>query len=251
MGLFSKFWNREKNRAKEKVFVDVIETKPKKFWGWCQNDAFIVGCNGATVYIYDKDYNELARFKDIPYAYRAKFLPHTNILLVKSTAGYLAVYDLDTLTLLKKIAAARIGAQDEGFAFTPDGKFFCNIEKPVTSVHTQLTVYRTSDFKVIATLFENNSTVNLKAIEFDSDNRCYVLGFIRNDEGVFDYGFVGELTAKGIKNVKKLDAKEFDYLRAFKNWEDFGFTEREKENLNCLRDKEEFEYIALKDIFER
>lgn len=251
MGLLDGFKNKAKNKTKETIIVDIIKTKPKKFWGYCQNDTFYVGCNGATIYVYDKNYNELAKFKDVPYAYRAKFMPNTNILAVKSTAGYLAIYNLNTLKLVKKITATRIGAQDEGFTFTPDGKYLCNIEKPITSVHTQLTVYRTSDFAVEAILFENNQKVNIKAIEFDTDNKCYVLGFVRNEEGVYDYGFVGELVSHGIQNIKKLEDDDFDYMRAFKNWEDFGFTEREKENSHYLKDKEIIEYISLKDMYKK
>jgi len=244
MGFFDKLKSKEK---KEPIIIKPIKTKPRKYWGYCYNENFNVYCNGASVYVYDKNDNELARFKDIPYSYRAKFMPHTNILAVKSTKGYLAFYDLNTLKLLKKIVVTQIGAQDEGFAFTPDGKYFCNIEKPVTSIYTQLAIYRTSDFKLLATLFHNNKKVNLEVIEFDTDNKCYVLGFIRNDEGVYDYGFVGELIETGIKNTKKLSENDFDYIREFKNWEDFGFTEKEKENSYHLKEKDKIEYFYLKD----
>ena len=41
----------------------------RKFWGLYKNDKYIVGCNGATVYVYDTDWKELAKFNDFPYAY--------------------------------------------------------------------------------------------------------------------------------------------------------------------------------------
>lgn len=249
MGLFDKLKPKVQEKAKQSIIIKPMKTKPRKYWGYCYNEKFNVYCNGSTVYVYDKNDNELARFKDVPYAYRAKFMPHTNILVVKSTTGYLAIYDLNTLTLLKKIVVTQIGAQDEGFAFTPDGKYFCNIEKPVSSLHTQVTVYRTTDFKRIATLFQNNKVVNFKAIEFDENNKCYVLGFIRNDEGFYDYGFFGNLEEKGLTNAKKLSKDDFDYIRAFKYWEDFGFTEKEFENSNQLKDKENIAYISLKDLY--
>lgn len=248
MGLFNKFKSKEKEKTKEPIIIKPIKTRARKYWGYCYNEKFNVYCNGATVYVYDKDDNELARFKDVPYAHRAKFMSHTNILVVKSTTGYLVIYDLDTLSLLKKIVVTQIGAQDEGLAFTPDGKFFCNIEKPIFSLYTQVAVYRTTDFKRIATLFQNNKIVNFKAIEFDENNRCYVLEFIRNDNGVYDYGFFGNLEEKGLTNIKKLSKNNFDYIRTFKNWEDFGFTEKEYENSNQLKDKENIEYISLKDL---
>ena len=67
----------------------------KKFWGICNNDNYSVGCNGASVYVYDKNGKELKVFKDAPYTYRAKFKPNNNILVAKSTAGFLLIYDLE------------------------------------------------------------------------------------------------------------------------------------------------------------
>lgn len=43
--------------------------------------------------------------------------------------------------MLKKILVTRIGAQDEGFAFSPDGKYLYNVEKPKNSTETRLTEY--------------------------------------------------------------------------------------------------------------
>ena len=100
----------------------------KKFWGYYDNGEYRIGCNGSAIYVYDRNNNELIRYKDIPYVYVGAFKPGTNIFIAKSTEGYLAVYDLDQDELKKKIAITRIGAQDEGFAFSPDGVFFYNIE---------------------------------------------------------------------------------------------------------------------------
>lgn len=125
----------------------------RRFWSFYQNESYQVGCSGRTVYIYDKAGNELAKFRDIPYAYTAAFMPGKNIIAVKSTEGRLGFYDLDSLCLLKRITITRIGAQDEGFCFSPDGSFFYNIEKPITSLRTQLGVYETNTFTKVSTLF--------------------------------------------------------------------------------------------------
>lgn len=42
------------------------------------------------------------RFQDIPHAYCGAFQPGTNIFTAKSTEGFLAVYDLNQMSLLKK-----------------------------------------------------------------------------------------------------------------------------------------------------
>lgn len=136
----------------------------RKFWGFYDNGRCRVACNGGTVYIYDQANRELAKFQDIPYAYGGAFQPNTNLFVAKSTAGSLAVYDLDRLALVKKIVITRIGAQDEGFAFTPDGTYFYNIEKPVQSTRTQLTVYRTSDFEVCGVYFADDRELVLEAL---------------------------------------------------------------------------------------
>lgn len=95
----------------------------KKYQGYAQNEKFKVGLNGKTVYIFDNDENELARFQDAPHMYRGKFIPNTNTLVVKSTAGWLLFYDLDSLALIKKIRFSNIGSQDGNFAITQDGKY--------------------------------------------------------------------------------------------------------------------------------
>ena len=221
----------------------------KKFWGYYENEKYRVGCNGATVYIYDSENKELAKFKDVKYAYTAKFLPNTNTIVVKTTEGSLAVYSLDKLKLVKKIIITRIGAQDEGFSFSPDGKFLCNIEKPNKSTQTQLTKYDTRNFEVAEILFENDKNMCLEDIEFDiTTGRCYILGFIRDITGVYDYGFVGELVKDHIEDIKKLDEKTYSYVQAYKSWEKCGFTKKSLE-WSRLKDVENIVPITLKEMF--
>lgn len=126
----------------------------KNFWGIYRNDSFIVGCNGRTMYVYDSCEQELARFNDIPYGYCGAFVPNSNTFVLKSTGDYIGIYDLNLLKLEKKIRVSKIdGAQDEGFAFSLDGKLFYNIEKPVTSYDTEIGVYYTNDFSKKEQLF--------------------------------------------------------------------------------------------------
>ena len=111
-------------------------------------------------------------------------MPGKNIIAVKSTEGRLGFYDLDSLCLLKRITITRIGAQDEGFCFSPDGSFFYNIEKPITSLRTQLGVYETNTFTKVSTLFAEDVRTVLRHLEFDEKTgTCYLLGYVRNDMG--------------------------------------------------------------------
>lgn len=198
----------------------------RRFWGFYQNGSYSVGCNGRTVYIFDKAGKEIARFNDFPYAYSAAFMPGKNIIAVKSTGGVLGFYDLDSLSLLKKITVTKIGAQDEGFGFSTDGSFFYNIEKPVCSTRTQLGIYETNSFTKIHTLFAEDEQMVLDELEIDDEtNTCYLLGFIRGINNVF---FVAVLDAESqtIQNIRAIDKNQYDYLSGYKHWEITGFTEK-------------------------
>lgn len=225
----------------------------RKFWGFYKNESYSVGCNGATVYIYDSNGKELAKFKDFPYAYTAAFKPNTNIVAVKSTVGFLGFYDLDSLSLIKKITVTRIGAQDEGFAFTPDGRHFYNIEKPVHSYRTQLGIYDAESFEKVSTLFANERKMVLNNLEFDNETGIgYVLGFMRGDaDGVFDYGFVGKLDVKNgsVTDLHALDKEQYDYLYWYKSWEKKGFTEKSLK-WNPLNKRHCIKEISIKAVFD-
>lgn len=67
----------------------------RSFWGFYDNGIYRVGCNGGTVYVYDQDNKELAKFKDLKYAYEGAIRPGANIFVLKSGEGPLAVYDLN------------------------------------------------------------------------------------------------------------------------------------------------------------
>lgn len=225
----------------------------RKFWGFYKNASYSVGCNGATVYVYNSDEKELARFKNFPYAYSAAFKPHSNIIAVKSTEGCLGFYDLDHLSLIKKITITRIGGQDGGFAFTPDGRYFYNIESPVDSTQTQLSVYDAESFEKVNTLFAGEKKMVLDHIEFDdSTGLAYVLGFMRDDaEGVFAYGFVGMLNVENgaVTDLHKLEEERYEYLRWYKSWEISGFAEKSLE-WSPLGAMDSMEETSIKAVFD-
>ncbi len=225
----------------------------RKFWGFYKNASYSVGCNGGTIYIYDSNGKELAKFKDFPYAYTAAFKPNSNIVVVKSTEGYLGFYNLDSLSLIKKITVTRLGAQDEGFAFTPDGRYFYNIEKPVRSTQTQLSIYDAESLEKVNTLFTNERKMVLDNIEFDNGTGiAYVLGFMRDDaEGVFEYGFVGNLDVEigSVTNLHALDKKQYDYLLWYKSWENSGFTAKSFE-WNPLNEIDHIDETSIKAVFD-
>lgn len=213
----------------------------RKFWGFYDNGQFKVGCNGATVYIYDVYGKELDKIKELPHTYTAAFMPYCNIVALKSTDGYLGFYDLAQQKILKKHRVSTIGAQDEGMIFSTDGTLFYNIEKPCKSTRTQLAIYETATFSKVKTLFSDERKMVIVSLENDvAEDCCYVLGFMRNDtNGAIDYGFIGLLDLDNEEIIQKKPIKpyeiaagviaDYDYIQAYKSWEARGFTEKSLE----------------------
>lgn len=212
----------------------------KKFWGYASNDKFSVGCTGQTVYLYDEDGNELSKFKDIMYGYTPMISPDGTLFIVKSTEGRLAVYSLQTFSLIKKFRFSKVdGAQDDGFCFSPDGKLFFNVERQQDTLHSAISVYDTTDFSLHTQVLLGEGMM-LNHIEFDKPtNTYYVLGFMRDDDGIYDYGFVGKYKDNQIKNVTSISKNDYDFYSSYKHLEIMGFSEKAYEwsYMDCKLDK--------------
>lgn len=224
----------------------------KKYQGYAQNEKFKVGLNGKTVYIFDNDENELARFQDAPYMYRGKFIPNTNTLVVKSTAGWLLFYDLDNLVLIKKIRFSNIGSQTKNFAITQDGKYLYNIEAPNYSIRTQLTKYDLRTLKPVITSFHNSETIFLEYVEI-SNEAIFLFGFMRNDKGIKDYGFISQYKEIGEKCIlrdgKRIADVVYEKISQYKGCEDFGFTKKSLE-YSGLEKIEDLEPCTLSGVYQ-
>ena len=197
----------------------------KKFWSYIENDKYGVGCTGQTVYIYDKSGNELAKFKDLPYAYKTAFSPIGNIFVVKTTEGRLAVYSLETLSLIKKFRYSKVnGAQDDGFCFSSDGKYFINVERQGDSLHTAISVYDTKDFSRKSQLLLGDSMM-ISHIEL-VDGEYYVLGFLRGADRVLSNCFVGKYIDNEIKDIVLISEQEHEFYDDYLSLKIMGFTEK-------------------------
>ena len=207
----------------------------KKFWGYVSNNKFSVGCTGQTVFLYDKDGNELGKFKDIIYGYTPMISPDGTLFVVKSAQGRLAVYSLETLSLIKKFRFSKVdGAQGDGFCFSPDGKFFINIERQKDESHSAISIYDTTDFSLA------NQILLGEDMMFDKiTNSYYVLGYMRDVNRVIAHAFVAEFEDNQIKNITAISEKEFDFYRSYKGLEIMGFTEKAYEwsYMDCELDK--------------
>ena len=201
------------------------------FWSLIDNEKYRVGCTGQTVYVYDTNGTELAKFKDLTYAYTAAFSPKGDIFVVKTTEGRLAVYSLETLCLIKKFRFSKVdGSQDDNFCFSSDGENFYNIERHMDSCKTALSIYRTKDFSLEKRLFETDNNPVLGTIEYDDmTDTFYILGFFRNQIGCASKYFVAKLCDDALKDIEDIPQDEYTYYSGYKNLEFMGFTKKAKE----------------------
>ena len=108
-------------------------------------------------------------------------------------------------------------------------QIFFNIEKR-DGLQTCIAVYNADNFEQIKVLFENNENQCLVRIECDKENgNIYVLGFMRDDSGVYHQPFVAQLENEEIINQTNISHSEYDFLFGYKTLECEGFTEKSKE----------------------
>ena len=203
----------------------------RKFWGFYDNGKYKVGCNGQTMYLYDADNHELAKFRDIPYAYRGAFKPGSHIFVLRSTEGRIAVYDCEEKRLLRKFRFSNVDySQDDGYCFSPDGAYFLNIERIESSLRTRLSIYETETFTPVERLFENDSALALSNIEYNAvENRYNILYFVRDSLGVYQQGYIGMLEAGKIVNEKPIHEKIYRFLNSYQSLRDSNFTDKAME----------------------
>ena len=234
----------------------------KKYYGFFDNGKYKVGCNGGSIHVFDQKDVELTRFKGLSNTYKGAFRPESNVFVAKSISGILVAYDLDKLSLVRKINI-HAEAQDEGFAFSTTGSLFYNIEKPVTSTRTQLTVYDGLTFEKKAFYFDNEEKIFIQHIETYPEE-MFLFGFIRGDDGVGKYPFVAKFANGEILDIREIKSKlyetpgrwmkwfdtDYEYVKTYKDWELYGFSEKEALSHECLLQKPQPPKVTLKQIWE-
>ena len=202
----------------------------RNFGGYVSNGEFSVGCTGRTVYIYDKDNNELGQFKDITYGYKPLISPDGKMVAVKSTEGRFAVYSLETVSLIKKFRFSKVdGAQDDNFCFSPDSKFLINLERQIDSLHSAISVYDTIDFSLVNQIILSRDMM-LSNIEYDEESASYyVLGFERGADRCASKFFVAQLVDLQIVNITYIPEEENWSYRYNKSLKISGFTKKANE----------------------
>ena len=200
----------------------------RNFWSYISNGEYSVGCTGQTVYLYDKDNNEIAKFKDLKYAYTTMISPNGKIFVVKSTEGRLAVYSLETFSLIKKFRFSKLGGQDGGFCFSPNGELFFNIELHKDGSYTVISVYDATDFTLINQCILSKDILFINHIEFDTSTYTYyVLGSKVDVDKDIGYGFVAKFVDYQLKNITPISESEYDFYSSYKSSELTGFASKD------------------------
>lgn len=209
----------------------------KKFWAYISNGRYSIGTTGQTVYLYDEYGNEIGKFKDIIYAYTPMFSPDGKIFVVKSTDGRLAVYSLESHSLIKKFRFSKFdAAQDGGFCFSPDSKYFINLENHCDDgLQWAISAYDTADFSMVSRLYLEDIAVNY--IEYDSEtDEYYCMGLI---PGVEDSNFVAKYKNNAVVDMCKYPEKDWSFNTSYMDLKMCGFTEKKYEwsYLDCKLDE--------------
>ena len=199
----------------------------RRYWSLIGNDKYHIGCTGQTVYLLDKDNTELAKFKDLPYAYASAVSPNGDIFVIKSTEGRLAVYSFSPPVLIREFRYSKVdGSQDDAFCFSSDGKEFYNIERQIDSLKTALSIYDTSDFSLKRRILDKDYSRVLTAIEYDVETKTvYLLFFLRNKDGVASKFFVGRLNGDELDDAVNISQKEHDSYQKYIHLKTLGFSD--------------------------
>ena len=200
----------------------------RSFEGSACNDTFSVGCTGRTVYVYDAEQNEVAKFRDIKYGYLPVISPDNDTFIVKSTDGAMAIYSYKELRILKKLRYSKDPGQDDGCCFSPDGLCFYNIEKHIEEYEcrSHIAVYETGDFSKTEEISAEKGML-FRHIEWDPDERgMFVLGSCWDINGYFG-GFVAHMVANTIIKTVKITEMEYGFYQRYKNHEIHGYAGKE------------------------
>ena len=200
----------------------------RNYWSLIGNDKYNIGCTGQTVYLFDKHDAEIAKFKDLPYAYASGISPRGDVFVVKTTEGRLAVYSFSPPALIKKFRYSKVdGSQDDNFCFSSDGKEFFNIERQIDSCKTALSIYDTKDFSLKKRILDNDFSRVLTGIDLETETETvFLLGFIRNRDGIASEYFVGKLRGDELDDVVSITDREHDFYERYLRLKMLGFSDK-------------------------
>ncbi len=198
----------------------------REYYGVAQTNEFRVGCAGQTVYVFNGKGEEIARLRDVTYAYAAAFSPNGSLLAVRSTTPWFVFYAPPDFRLVQKVRMRRPNSQpqDDGFCFSPDGKLFWSLEYQ-NDLTTHLVSYDTNTFAEAGRFFEGERYV-FSHIEPTADGGYDLLGFRREPEADDNSHWLARFDGKRIISQTPLTRSVYQRASTLKKIEVCGFTER-------------------------
>lgn len=200
----------------------------KSFWTHISNGKHSIGSTGGMVYVYDEKDIEIAKFKDMNYAYDLTFFPDGERFVARSNEGLIAVYDLRNLRLIKKFRYGKAKDPHDGnLCISADGKYIYVVvytfDEKKNAPNCWIDVYETETFSLVETLFKE-SEIYPYYIEWGEEKDVfYLLGsakrgrsvIARCKDGYADVLSVSENTERRYHNIKC--------------WQLSGFTPKQRE----------------------
>jgi WD40 repeat protein len=223
---------------------------PKQFWTYKSNGTYHIGLTGGMLWVYDNAENEITRIKTTNYTYDLQFSPDGKRFVTRSNEGILAIYDLETFSLIKKFRYGKAAdPHDQNFAFSKDGKLLYIIvytfDKKIDGPNLWIDVYEMENFTLVKSLFKGVEDFCPDTIEREENtDNFYVLGkkfLSRNPDDLDWQHSIVKLSNDEIESDYPLSDKKRHKYHWWKWWEESGFTEprralmgREYQNLSKL-----------------
>lgn len=195
----------------------------REYYGVAQSARYRVGCAGQTTYIFDQSGAEVAKRRDVSYAYAAAFRPDGGLLVVRSTTPWFAIYAPPDFRLVKKVRMRKPNRQpqDDGFCFSPDGTLFWSLEYQ-NDLTTHLVCYETERFSETARFFEGEKQV-ISIVE-PVGGGYDLLGFRREGNGLDNTYWLTRFDGERIVSQTALSCGAYRYASRMKYAELCGFT---------------------------
>ena len=214
-------------RIKTIIYIFEGEDMRKPFVSLLANGRYRIGCTGQTVYVLDAAGRELARFRDMTYAYYAALHPGGEIAAVYSNNGVMAVYSLSQQRLIRKFRVSTVNDTQTNRipCFSPDGKYLYHIEgRKGDALNNRLSVYSTVDYRPVLRLFEEGPKTVFECMEFDTDTAVlFLLGYFRYEDR--NDHFVARLIERSLQDIRPLDYGTYISCQSAIHIKQMGFTE--------------------------
>jgi len=221
----------------------------KSFWTYISNGKHSIGSTGGMVYVYDDEGVELAKFKDMNYAYELAFFPDGERFVARSNEGLIAVYDLRTLRLIKKFRYGKAKDPHDGnLCVSADGKYIYVVvytfDEKKKKPYTWIDVYETESFTLVESLFKGKEFYFTEIEWGEEQNVFYALVYKRR-------GCVIARCKGDCADFLSISDGICHRYRNYKHWQLSGFTPKQREWL--YPKDEEFEKLAtpLAELWKR